>query len=248
MAEKVNLRPDGFAEGGGLIDDFDGVISDIRFTMTDYGGSIQEKIPCARVVFDIDGEEDVSLYSVGGKGDFAPDDTGMGLIVLKSKGTLTKKSKFGMLLGSIVKAGFPLNQMDAENIGYLVGLKGHFLRKVVEYKGLAKKKDEREPTVLLCTKVLELPGEAVKGKRKGKGKGKAAVVDSGLADALAMTILGLLADSDDPIAKTDMLSSLFKVPNLPGDKKSAIKLAQNDEYLSGRDEWTLEDGILKMAD
>lgn len=249
MSEKVNLRPDSFAEGVGLIDDFDGVISDVRFIMTDYDGAVRDAVPVAKVSFDVDGEESFQLFSVGGSNDFAPDETGMGLIVLKTKSTLTKKSKFGMLLDSLVAAGFPLNKMDTESIAYLVGLDGHFLRKPVDYKGL-KKRDDRDSTVLLCTKINQVPWENT-GKGKKGGKAKAKPVDEGLADTMAGIIQGVLidADVDAGVAKKDVLSALFKNDDVKAldDKKAALKLAADDTFLKGRDEWTFEDGLLKMA-
>ena len=81
---EVNLRPDTFAEGGGLIDDFDGVISDIRFIMTDYDGGVMDEVPVCSVRFDVEGEEALpTLYSVGGADDFAPDEFVMGLTTFK---------------------------------------------------------------------------------------------------------------------------------------------------------------------
>lgn len=247
MSEKVNLRPDSFAEGGGLIDDFDGTISDVRFIMTDYDGAIRDAVPVAKVSFDVEGEESFQLYSVGGSNDFAPDETGMGLTVLKGKSALTKKSKFGMLLDSLVAVGFPLNKMDTESIAYLVGFDGHFLRKPVEYAGL-KKKDDRDSTVLLCTKVNQLPWENT-GKGKKSGKAKAKPVDEELADTMAGIIQGIIIEKDGEVSKKDALSALFKNDDVKAldDKKAALKLASDDTFLKGRDEWTFEDGLLKMA-
>ena len=243
----VNIRPDQAAGGGGLIDDFDGMISDMRFIMTDYDGKMPNQVPVCQVTFDIDGEESVSLYSVGGDGDFAPDDTGHGLNKLKSKAVLTKTCKFIMLLNSLVEGGFPLNRLDPQDISPVIGTAGHFLRKAVEFKGLKRGRDDRESTVLLCTKIIRLPGEAEAEAGKGKGKGKGGqIADSGMADALAGVIQGIIIEADGKIAKKDVLSALFKV-DLPGDKKSTLKLASSDEYLKGRKEWTYEDGILKMV-
>ncbi len=250
MTEKVNLRPDSFAEGGGLVDDFDGVIADIRFIMTDYEGAVSEAVPVACVKFDIEGEEASQNFSVGGKNDFAPDETGMGLTVLKGKSTLTKRSKFGMLLESLVVAGFPVSKMDSDDISYLNGLDAHFLRKAVEYKGV-KVKEGKDSTVLLCTKINKLPWDSDKKSTKKGGAGKkAAVADGELAGTVAGIIQGVLIDGDNEMAKKDVLSALFKnddVKALGDDKKAALKLAADDTFLKGRDEWSFEDGILKMG-
>ena len=249
MSEKVNLRPDSFAEGGGLVDDFNGVITDVRFIMTDYEGAVTEAVPVACVKFDVDGEEASQNYSVGGKNDFAPDETGMGLVVLKSKSTLTKKSKFGMLLESLVAMGFPITKMESDSISYLNGFEGHFLRTAVVYAGV-KVKEGKDSTVLLCTKIISLPGEGKKAGGKGGGKKKAAAVDDMVANAIAGIIQGILIDKDGEMAKKDVLSALFKdvgVKALGDGKKAALKLAADDTFLKGRDEWLLEDGILKMG-
>lgn len=240
----VDIRPDKCAEGGGLADDFDAVIKDMRFIMTDYDGAVTEQVPVCRVIFDIEGEEEVALYSVGGSGDFIPDETGHGLNKVRSKSTLTKTSKFVMFLNSLIESGFPLNKMDLQDVTSVIDTNGHFLRKAVEYKGLKKKKDDRENTVLLCTKINQLPWEGTKGKAKSKGK--AVVSDDKLNDDLAGVIQGVLIDHDGNLAKKNLLSALFKV-ELPGEKKTTLKLAADDSFLKGRDEWTFEDGVLKMA-
>jgi len=242
----VDIRPDLCAEGGGLVDDFDGILSDMRFIMTDYEGAMANPVPVCKVVFDIDGEETTTLYSVGGQGDFIPDDTGHGLNKVRSKSTLTKTSKFILLCNSLIEAGFPLNKMDARDISPIIGTVGHFLRKAVEYRGLKKKEGDRETTVLVCTKILQLPWEAGKSKGKAKGKAKGKEVDQAVSDALAEVIQGVIIENDGEVAKKNMLSALFKI-ELPGEKKSTLKLATSDDFLKERDEWTYENGVLKMA-
>lgn len=253
----VDIRPDHASEGGGLIDDFDGTISDMRFVMTDYDGAMAEPVPVCRVTFDVDGEESVQLYSVGGQGDFAPDDTGRGLRKLKSKSSLTKTCKYIMFADSLVQAGFPVNRLDGNDCSSIIGTSGHFLRKAVEYKGLKRKKDDRDNTVLLCTKVITLPGEAA-AKGKGKGKGVAnptPASNDALAEAVAGIIVGILKmrledEGVVEMAKKDLITALFKnaeLNALGGDKKAALKLAADDVWLGSRDEWKLDSGILSLV-
>lgn len=243
----VDIRPDLMSEGGGLVDDFDGEIRDMLFVMTDYDGAMAEAVPVCQVVFDVDGEESIQLYSVGGSGDFTPDETGHGLNKLKSKSKVVGTTKFGLLLDSIVEAGFPLNKMEPRDITPIIGLKGHFLRKAVEYKGL-KKKNDRDNTVLLCTKIIQLPWDDKKSSAK-KEKGKKAD-DTELADTVAEVIQGIVIEEGGEIAKKSLLSALFKhddIKALGDDKKEALKIAADDTFLKSRDEWGYEDGILKMA-
>ena len=245
----VSIRPDLASEGGGLLDDFDGVITDMRFIMTDYDGAMVDAVPVCQVSFDVDGEESNQMYSVGGSGDFRPDETGRGLDALKAKSALTKTCKFIMLVDSMVAAGFPLNKLDPNDVSPIIGLDGHFLRKAVEFKGL-KKKGDRDNTVLLCTKINKLPWEnETKGKTaKGKAaKGKAAM-DDGLADTLAGIIQGVIIEADGQVAKKNLLSIMFRHDDVAAldDRKGALKLASDDTFLKSRDEWEYEDGVLKM--
>uniref|UniRef100_A0A6M3JT52 Uncharacterized protein n=1 Tax=viral metagenome TaxID=1070528 RepID=A0A6M3JT52_9ZZZZ len=243
----VDIRPDLAGEGGGLVDDFDGTIADLRFVMTDYDGNVPDPVPVGRIAFDIDGEESVQLYSVGGNADFAPDETGRGLKKLKSKAALTKTCKYIMFVDSLVQSGFPLNRLDPKDCSSVIGTVGHFLRKAVEFKGLKRKKDDRDSTVLLCTKIISLPGEDG-GKGKAKGKSKSAAPDDTLADAVAGIIQGVIIENDGEVAKKNLLSALFKSEDVKAldDKKGALKLASDDTFLKSRDEWTYEEGMLKM--
>jgi len=244
----VDLRPDHAAEGGGLVDDFDGVITDMRFIMSDYNGSISNPVPTFVVTFNIDGEESVAWYSVGGKDDFVPDETGRGLTQLKGKTTLTKTCNYIMFMDSLVKSGFPLNKMDPRDVSPMIGIEGHFLRKPVKHDGL-KKTGDRDSTILLCTAVTKLPGEGGTGKKtRGGRKTKGAVVDEGLADQVAGFIVAILAEADGEAAKTKMLSAFFKNPEVKAlpNKKDATTLAANDTFLAGREEWEYANGVLTL--
>ena len=250
----VNIRPDQASEGGGLIDDFDGTITDMRFIMTDYGKPMDE-VPVCRVVYDVGGEEHDDLLSVGGDGDFQPDESGRGIDKLKTKNTLTKQCQFIMYSNSLVESGFPLNRMDLNDVTSIIGTKGHFLRTVVKRKGSSfkKKEDDRPETVLLCTKVLELPGEAKagKGKTKAKRTTKAAVkaADPELADTVAAIIQELLVDNEGTMSKTAVLGALFKSAAMSelDDKNAGLKVMKDDTFLHSREEWTYKDGVLSMA-
>lgn len=241
----VDLRPDQASEGGGLVDDFDGIISDMRFIMTDYSGRMSESVPVCQVTFDVDGEESIQLYSVGGNGDFVPNETGRGLDALKSKTTLTKTCKYIKFVDSIKEAGFPLNKIDATDITSLIGVDGHWLRKAVEYKGL-KKEGDRDNTVLLCTKVNKLPWE--NNTKTAKGRAKDEQVDEGLAKSVVEIIQGVIIENDGTVAKKNLLSAMFKSQDVSAldDKKGALKMATDDTFLKSRDEWSYKDGVLKM--
>lgn len=246
----VNIRPDEAAEGGGLIDDFDGEITDMRFIMTDFNGKVQEAVPVCRVVYGVEGEEYDDLLSVGGKNDFAPDESGRGLNKLGSKAVLTKTCNYVVFINSLVESGFPLNKLDEGDVSSVIGVKGHFLRKVIDH-GFKKKKDgDRPDTVMVCTKVLTLPGKggtAVKTRTRTKAK---VAANPELAETVAIIIQGVVIENDGNVAKKSLMSALFKsadMKSLGSDKTAAMKLASSDAFLKEREEWTYEDGLLKMV-
>jgi len=248
----VDIRPDLCAEGGGLLDDFDGTITFLAFVQWDYDGKIPAPVTLLRAVIETaEGGEDQELLSIGGWGapvEFIPDDTGFGLNKLGSKGKLTKTCNAVRFLDSFVQAGFPKSRIEPRDVSAVLGTTGHFLRHAIDMSGIQKKDNEREKTVLLCTKVNQLPWDTGKSKVSGKGKASAKV-DEGLADTMTEIIQGVVIDNDGSVSKKELLSVLFKheaILALP-DKKAALNLASDDTFLKGRDEWTLEDGVLKMG-
>jgi len=108
--------------------------------------------------------------------------------------------------------------------------------------------------VLLCTKIIKLPWDnapAAKGKAAAaKGKAKAEV-DNGLADSLASIIQVVLLEAGGSIAKKNLMTKLFSNDAIKGmdqkSKQAALKMAVDDAYVSGREEWTVADGVLTIA-
>ena len=255
MAEQtlISILPGSFTEGGGLLDDVDAVISDARFIMTDYEGTMDSEVPVCQIGLTVDGEETMSLYSVGGNNDFIPSEDGMALAKVGGKNGLNKSSKFAMFMLALVEAGCSPAKLEPNNIGCLVGLEGHFDRMVVEYKGMSKRQDKdgkpRDNTVLVCTNVTKAPWDvnaapkAAKGAAKGK---KAAACDE---DALATIIQDIIIEADGTMAKKEVLSSLFKSDALKEreDRAACLKLAKTDKFLGGREEWNLDDvGVMTV--
>jgi len=69
-----------------------------------------------------------------------------------------------------------------------------------------------------------------------------------LAETVAGIIQGVIIESEGEVAKKNLLSALFKSDevNALDDKKAALKLASDDTYLKGREEWSYDAGVLKM--
>ena len=246
----VDIRPDLCAEGGGLLDDFDGTVTVFNFESTTYDNKIPEPVTVLRVVIVTDdGDENQELLTLGGFNEpvqFIPDETGFGLKKLGAKSKLTKTCNAVRHIDSYIQAGFPLNRLDPRDVKAIIGVKGHFLRHALDMKGIKKKEGERDKTVLLCTKIISLPGES--GVR-GKAKVKVKTPDDELANVVTNIIMGVLAENGGEIAKKDLISALFKNAELNAldDKKGALKLAADDIWLKSRGEWKLDGGVLNIA-
>ncbi|MDD4984377.1 MAG: hypothetical protein PHQ43_01110 [Dehalococcoidales bacterium] len=254
MGNFVNLRPDSYTESGGLLDDVDVTINDIRFAMSDYDGKAPKEVPIALVEFESDGEITEQKLSVGGNDDFVPDDTGMKLIPVRTKATLTKTAKFPRFMASLVEAGFPLNKIDAENVSCIKGVNVHVVRKPIEYKGIKRGPEDREQTVIVVTKINKLPWEndAATGKGKKGSGGKAGVaLDEAQAETLSGMVVGAIVDGGGSLAKKDLLKALttnadFKALDSK-ERTMLLKAANDDGWLSGQEAWALEGGVLTLA-
>lgn len=243
----VSFKPETFIEGGALLDDINLDITYARFIMGDYDGKMMEKVPMLKmVVRSEEGEEHTQFYSVGGTGDFAPDDTGKGLNKVGSKSALVKSSNFGLLMTSLVEAGFDAGNINNDDISFLEGIRAHFIRKAVKREGLENKKG-KDNTVLVIDRLLEAK-KATAGKGKATAKASAKVDNTALLDEVKNILIEVLSEQDESkIAKKNILGKILpKIKDNPA-KKEIISTVTNDEYLGGQDEWVYAEGIISLA-
>ena len=113
----------------------------------------------------------------------------------------------------------------------------------MEYKGLKRKRDDRDSTVLLCTKIISLPGE---GEAKGKAKGKTKASDNELVDVVVKLVKDIITESGGAISKKDLVSTALKSDKFStlSDRNGALKFVASDTWLKGRNEWEYDAGIL----
>lgn len=253
MAGCVSLKPESFAEGGGLLDDCDVEFGVAKFIMGDYGGKSAVRVPMlsldVKVLGGDDDETHTQFYSVGGKDDFAPSDDGKSLMATGSKAAIVKTSNFGELIRSLVDAGFPPSQIKDDDVGFLTGVRAHMKRKAMDRKGLADggKKDGREQTTLLVEKLLDTPKAGGKGKASG---GKAsAEVDEELMTAITEVITLILVNNDGTIAKKDILSKVLKMDEVKGSpvKNKIVQNITKDAVLGAVPGVVFADGVLTLA-
>jgi len=183
----------------GLLDNFDGVITDAKFTPWDYNGKSKEVLALAVEITPEDDKVFVQYYSAGEKAfknfTILPGNTRV-KAVNAAVGGLPQNSNAVKFLGSLVSGGgtiFGEDQMvtaegHSDDVSVLVGIKAHFHR-VANPKQAGMKASDKEGgndnTVLLVEKVIAI-GVAVQetaapaptpGKPAGKSSkanGKAA--------------------------------------------------------------------------
>jgi hypothetical protein len=220
MAGFLSLRPSEFVQGG-LIDDVNGKITDAKFLMYDYNGKSDVAAPALGIEIELeDGTKHESYYSAGDAKYWVPTEDGKGLQPVGDKSHLTNSCKLALFLAELVNAGFSEDKLATGDITVLVGLTAHFQRKAdPQRKGLVRKEgDNREQSTLVVTKILAMPGEAVKAnKPTPKGAPTAASTGAGATTASTTTS----ADVDD-----DAIATLMEVVTEAGGSAPKNKLSQ----------------------
>ncbi len=226
MAEKLaSLKPSDHTEGGGLLEDVNGVIKEAMFAMNTYNGKVSPGAPSILLEIDVEGDVFSQYWSVGSHEAWMPTDDGTGLKAIGKETALRTNSNAGILLKSLVDSGFPEDDLG-DGIAALVGLQAHFIRVPAPKRPGLKQSDknkDREPTLLVVSEVLSLPGEKKKpkgapktktvAKPKAKPKEKEKVEDTGDVNEKATEIImGILAE-DGPL----------KVGQVPAKILAAVK-------------------------
>ena len=109
------LRPSGFSEGGGLLDDVNATVKEARFEIFDYQGK-GNAAPSARFTLSLeDGSEVSQNWSCGKATDWTPSEDGKTLVAIGRATSLNRQSNVALLLESIVNSGFPEDRISARH-------------------------------------------------------------------------------------------------------------------------------------
>jgi hypothetical protein len=167
-------------EGSNLFDNVNAKVGAFKFTKEAPENYTVEGNPIfawVDLVLDGDGPEDDrkvnQSYSLGAMaGDhFTISDDGFGLVPNGDDASIRKDCKWGTFVSTLESmAGFPGPKLQAGDMSCLVGLYGHFKRIADKERNFSEdartkpnqKKSKFPPSTLCCTKILALPGEAVK--------------------------------------------------------------------------------------
>lgn len=171
--QAISLNPETFIAGG-LISDVDVTIESLRFCLWDYDGkSDVNTLAVKGVLTPIEGGESIEQYwSAGNPESFVPAEDGRKIVPTGEHKSLVKSSNFSMFISSLVNCGMDGGVLNDGDLGVLDGLKAHVVRVPTKREGLpGKKEGGREATVLIASKILQLPWDK-KGK-KGTSTGTA---------------------------------------------------------------------------
>ena len=180
----VSLNPDTFNIGG-LIDDIDVEITDALAVEWDYNGQAPLSPALAVEYTDVNGAAHIQYYGAGKLEDWRAHESGEGFVPVSGKTGFNNSSNVAMLLDSLVKAGFPKDQLTG-NVKVLIGTKCHVLQQVTERKGLIRSgpNANKQTSVLLVTKIHQLP---MSGGGAGVGAGATVHAAQGKANGAATT-------------------------------------------------------------
>lgn len=266
----ISFKPSLFAHGGGLLDDVDVTIKDVKFVEWDYNGSIPEAVLAFGVTYvDDEGAETDQYYSAGNLKDFAPSKDGKTVVPTGTKTALNDGSNFFSFIKSLVENGFPEDKLD-DDMSVITGTYCHVKRAAQQKRtGIAAtNKSGREATVLLVEKVLSLPWEkktakpggvakkstpTVAGKSAAAAGGKtngaaAATTDQDLYTDTVGAVVDAVIQNNGSLPKTSISKVLFNQLAKHPNRNKIATLAFKDEFLSAPDQpWQYDGETITMG-
>lgn len=239
MTKKASLRPDDYAEGGGLLDNEDVVWEEVRFTMWDYGGrGPTTPALCVKMTVVDSGDEVEQYYSAGKAQDWEPSDDGTELVSVGKASGINRNSNVAILINSMIEAGFPADKIG-DDCSVMDGLECHMVRQdAPERKGLVNtpREDGRDykPTILVVDEISKLPWDKKGKKAGGKKKEAEKEEESGgedLDEKLNDVVIEILEDEGKPIAVKQLAAKVHKALKGDDDRADAMKRVMDEEFL-----------------
>lgn len=269
QAAPISLRPSSFAIGGSLLDDVDVTYERARFGYG-YGDGKDggDAVTLQVVMKDSDGNEHFGYYSIG-QG-FVPSETGKAvddnngkfLVPVGDKTAPNNSSNFALLLISMVNAGVPEDLFDGD-ISTIEGLVGHVNRVPAPKRNNLPtrpgQKAQNDPTILLFTTLISLPGETKKpvagkagaakpGAKPVAGKPAPAAATEVDASELEGELIGLFASKGvESMKKIELVKGLFSsIEAANTNKKAILAQAGKEEYLNALTSFGFDGTVLTL--
>ena len=183
----VSFNPEDFALGGALPVGIY-TVTEARCTSHDYNGQGPETPAIRLTLEDEDGQESENNYlSVGSLERIVPLDTEHGFTGPGGKpAAMTKNSKGGRFMASLIDAGFPVGRITSD-IRFLEGLKAEFEALTYQLGGKSRSGGDmpKETETFIVKEIIDLPGEGKASRRsapaKSTGKRRRKAEDNGAA-------------------------------------------------------------------
>jgi hypothetical protein len=225
-----------------VISEADVEIIGANFELWDYGGKRKDPVPAFKATLkSADGGVHEQYYSVGNAADYTPSKDGKSLDILGDRERIHEQTNFAMFMTAFFKAGFPRNKINDDDIGSIVGTKGHVKQETVKRTGA---NITAESSILVFDKITGLPGES---KSSGGGGGGS---DSELDTVANSLVLEILSESGT-IERNKLLPKLIRLAafkELDKDvRTSVMNLVKTDEFILGSADWSVEDGVVSLG-
>jgi hypothetical protein len=156
----ATFDPEGFAVGGGLLDDADVLVKSARFQHFTYpSGEVTTALMA--ILEDAESKVHEQVYSVGDPEKFAPSEDGSKVLLTGTANSINAKSNFAQFVKSLIDSGVPRTLFQTDNIGVLDGLRIHVVGVAQKDKDgkVIKNAKGFDRTLLLASKLIALPGE-----------------------------------------------------------------------------------------
>ncbi len=231
-----------FAKGT-VISEADVEVTKATFCMFDYQGK-RDAVPALVLTLKTTGGEVYEQgYTVGSVDDYAPSKDGKTLDVLSEREKIHEQTNFAHFMDSFFKAGFPKARIDNNDIGCIVGTKGHVRQETIKRTGGNVK---AETSLLVFDRVTDLPGES----RSSSGSGGGDSSDSASnADATAI-MLEILSEVGT-IERKKLLPKVIGLQSYKDfdkDTKTAVlNTVKSDDFVLNSKDWTVDKGIVSLG-
>lgn len=247
----VSLKPSESSHGGGMIAEGRYKISDAKFVMFDYNGTIQVPIPALAVEFkNADEATGVQYYTSGDAKNFLPSEDGKRLRVVGSATGINDSTNCYMFLASLVSAGFSEDKLGAD-ISVIIGCDVEVKHEAIPSREI-RGKAVKEKAICVIAKLNALPGEKPKAAAGAKTPtGSTGASNKPKPNGVELTaktteaLVGALKDAPGrQLEKKALSTAIFKrLAPTDSDRSAVLTLAIQDEYLSG----LIDSGVLYNA-
>jgi len=242
MAARKNRKTASLTEfaKGMVLSEANVTVVGAKFTMWDYAGKRAESSPALCVSLkDTGGDVHDQYYSAGNADDFAPSSDGKALEIITDREKVHEQTNFAKFMEHLFSAGFPKTAVDNDDIGCLVGTRGHVSQVVIKRTG---GNVQAEGNLLVFDKIDALPGE---------GEGGDGSASDELRTEAESIVVEILSEAGGALKRNQLLGKVLKHPTFVATEKSArtelLNLIKGEDFIMGEDTpWEVKNGELAI--